>query len=88
MEVFEMQHRLFLSQVAETNRLFQETVDQFNQQQFPNQQVAASSLASSMGQQDNSAFDAEYAAIKVDHERIAREIAQAHEELEKNRKFF
>lgn len=39
-------------------------------------------------QEIDSTFDAEYNAIKSEHDRIAREIAQAREELEKNRKFF
>lgn len=67
---FNTQNQIFAAQVAESNRIFQDAV---NQQLVLNTQAAG--LAGSDSQQDNSAsFDANYAAMKADIARVRAEI--------------
>lgn len=76
MDAFAIQNQIFSSQVEESNRVFQDTV---NQQLLLNTQ--AGGLGGSGSHQEDSAFEAKYAAMKADIARVRAEIETDKERL-------
>lgn len=77
MDAFAIQNQIFSSQVEESNRIFQDAV---NQQLVINTQ-AAGGLDGSVSHQDHSAFEAKYAAMKADIARVRAEIEEDRKRL-------
>lgn len=76
MDAFAIQNQIFSSQVEESNRVFQDMV---NQQLLVNTQAAG--LGSSQSYQGDAAFAAKYAAMKADIARVHAEIEEDHKRL-------
>lgn len=71
MDAFAIQSQVFAAQVAESNRIFQDTV---NQQFALNTQAAG--LGGSQSHQEDVTFAAKYAAMKADIARVRAEIEE------------
>ena len=76
MDAFQIQNQIFAAQVAESNRVFQDMV---NQQLLVNTQAAG--FGGSESHQEDSAFEAKYAAMKADIARVREEIEADKERL-------
>ena len=77
MDAFAIQNQIFSAQVAESNRVFQDMV---------NQQLLLNTQAAGFGghadhQDDSASFDAKYAAMKADIARVRAEIEADKERL-------
>ena len=69
---FNTQNQIFAAQVAESNRIFQDAVNQ----QLVHSAQAAGLAGSESQQEDFASFDAKYAAMKADIARVRAEIEE------------